>query len=201
MRDERSNVPGEEQNRGAPRMRSRGHEAMRIEMDRVFEVLERTPKALRGLLGGLGDEWVLPNEGPETFSPHDVVGHLIHGEKTDWIPRVRVILEHGASKPFEPFDRFGFRAYAAGVPLDSLLEDLARLRAENLAALRGLRLTSDQLALEGRHPALGTVTLGQLIATWVVHDLNHLAQIVRVMAKQYRDEVGPWTEFLAILSK
>ncbi len=174
---------------------------MRVEMSHVFEVLERTPGALRGLLGGLGDAWTLPNEGPDTFSAHDVVGHLIHGEKTDWIPRLRLILEHGPSKPFEPFDRFGFRAYATGVPIDPLLDDFARLRAENVGILRGLRLTPEQLALRGRHPALGAVTLGQLIATWVVHDLNHLAQAVRVMAKQYRAEVGPWTEFLAILSR
>ena len=174
---------------------------MRVEMSHVFEVLERTPDALRSLLGGLSDDWTLPNEGPETFSPHDVVGHLIHGEKTDWIPRVRVILEHGASKPFEPFDRFGFRAYATGVPIDSLLDEFARLRGQNVDILRGLGLTPDQLAREGTHPALGTVTLGQLIATWVVHDLNHLAQAMRVMAMQYRDEVGPWTQFLGILSK
>ena len=174
---------------------------MRVEMSHVFEVLERTPDALRSLLGGLSDDWTLPNEGPETFSPHDVVGHLIHGEKTDWIPRVRVILEQGASKPFEPFDRFGFRAYATGVPIDTLLDEFARLRGQNLDILRGLGLTPDQLGLEGAHPALGTVTLGHLIATWVVHDLNHLAQAARVMAKQYREEVGPWTQFLGILSK
>ncbi|HET9315090.1 MAG TPA: DinB family protein [Vicinamibacteria bacterium] len=174
---------------------------MRVEMSHVFEVLERTPGALRSLLGGLSDDWTLPNEGPETFSPHDVVGHLIHGEKTDWIPRVCVILQHGPSKPFEPFDRFGFRAYATGVPIDALLDEFARLRAENLAILRGLGLNPDQLAREGTHPALGTVTLGQLIATWVVHDLNHLAQATRVMAGQYRDQVGPWTRFLGILSR
>ena len=174
---------------------------MRVEMSHVFEVLERTPDALRSLLGGLSDDWTLPNEGPETFSPHDVVGHLIHGEKTDWIPRARVILEHGASKPFEPFDRFGFRAYATGVPIDTLLDEFARLRGQNLEILRGLGLTPDKFALEGAHPVLGTVTLGQLIATWVVHDLNHLGQAMRVMAKQYGDEVGPWTQFLGILSK
>lgn len=174
---------------------------MRVEMSQVFEVLERTPGALRSLLGGLGDGWTTANEGPETFSPHDVVGHLIHGEKTDWIPRVRLILDHGPAKPFEPFDRFGFRAYATGVPIDALLDDFARLRGENLEILRGLDVRPEQLALEGTHPALGAVTLGQLIASWVVHDLGHLTQAARVMAKQYRDEVGPWTQFLAILSK
>lgn len=174
---------------------------MHVEIKDVVDVLERTPAALRGLLGGLRDGWVHENEGPDTFSPHDVVGHLIHGEKTDWIPRVRLILEHGPSRPFEPFDRFGFRAYATGVPIDQLLGDFERLRRENLAVLRGLRLTSEQLALPGTHPFLGPVTLGQLIASWVVHDLGHLAQAARVMAKQYRSEVGPWTEFLGILSK
>lgn len=174
---------------------------MRLELKAATDLLERTPGTLRSLLGGLGEDWVLPNEGPDTFSPHDVVGHLIHGEKTDWIPRVRLILEHGPSRPFEPFDRFGFRAYTAGVPIEALLDDFERLRAENLAILRGLRLTPEQLALPGAHPFLGAVTLGQLIASWVVHDLGHLAQAARVMAKQYRDEVGPWTEFLAILSR
>jgi hypothetical protein len=174
---------------------------MQLEMNHALAVLERTPATLRSLLGGLDDAWVLENEGPDTFSPHDVVGHLIHGEKTDWIPRVRLILEHGASQPFVPFDRFGFRAYATGVPIDALLGDFERLREENLAVLRGLRLGPEQLALPGAHPFLGSVTLGQLIASWVVHDLGHLAQAARVMAKQYRDEVGPWTEFLAILSK
>lgn len=174
---------------------------MELEMNRAVEVLERTPGTLRSLLGGVSDAWVLPNEGPDTFSPHDVVGHLIHGEKTDWIPRVRLILEHGASKPFEPFDRFGFRAYATGVPIDALLDDFERLRAENLETLRGFKLGPGQLAREGAHPFLGSVTLGQLIASWVVHDLGHLAQAARVMAKQYREEVGPWTQFLAILSK
>ena len=173
---------------------------MQVDVDAAVAVLERTPVALRGMLGGLGEEWVLPNEGPETFSPHDVVGHLIHGEKTDWIPRVRMILEHGPDKPFEPFDRFGFRAYATGVPIDALLSDFERLRRENLAILRGLRLGPDELALPGRHPALGAVTLGQLIASWVVHDLGHLAQAARVMAKQYKEAVGPWVPFLPVLT-
>jgi hypothetical protein len=174
---------------------------MEVEMDQALDVLERTPGTVRALLGGLGDEWVLPNEGPDTFSPHDVIGHLIHGEKTDWIPRIRIVLERGESKPFEPFDRFGFRAYATGVPIDTLLFDFERLREENLEMLRGFRLGPADLARKGTHPVLGPVTLGQLIASWVVHDLGHLAQAARVMAKQYRAAVGPWTEFLAILSK
>src|SRR5262245_35503753 len=118
-------------------MRSREDRAMQVNVNAAVAVLERTPAALEGVLGGLGDEWVLLNEGPDTFSPHDVVGHLIHGEKTDWIPRVRMILEHGPGKPFEPFDRFGFRAYATGVPIDALLDDFKHLRAENLAIVRG----------------------------------------------------------------
>lgn len=174
---------------------------MEVDLDQALDVLERTPGTVRALLGGLGDEWVLPNEGPDTFSPHDVIGHLIHGEKTDWIPRIRIVLEHGEAKPFEPFDRFGFRAYATGVPIDTLLFDFERLREENLETLRGFRLGPAELAKKGTHPFLGTVTLGQLVASWVVHDLGHLAQAARVMAKQYRAAVGPWTEFLAILSK
>jgi hypothetical protein len=174
---------------------------MEVEMEQALDVLERTPATVRALLGGLGDAWVLPNEGPDTFSPHDVVGHLIHGEKTDWIPRIRTVLEQGEAKPFEPFDRFGFRAYATGVPIDTLLFDFERLRDENLDTLRGFRLGPAELAKRGTHPVLGTVTLGQLVASWVVHDLGHLAQAARVMARQYRAAVGPWTEFLAILSK
>lgn len=174
---------------------------MQVALERALEVLERTPGALRSMLGGLSDPWALENEGPETFSPHDVVGHLIHGEKTDWIPRIRLILEHGETQPFEPFDRFGFRAYATGVPIDALLHDFEHLRAENLAALRAFQLGPDELARKGAHPFLGPVTLGQLIAAWVVHDLGHLSQAARVMAKQYREAVGPWTQFLAILSK
>jgi hypothetical protein len=164
-------------------------------------VLRRTPGALRALLEGLGDEWLLGDEGPETFSPKDVVGHLIHGEETDWLPRVRIILEHGPARPFEPFDRFAFRDQNAGVPVATLLARFAERRAANLEALDGLGLSPADLARTGTHPALGRVTLRQLLATWVVHDLGHLAQVARAMAKQYKADVGPWVEYLPILTR
>ena len=174
---------------------------MPFRLDRAVEVLERTPRAIEAVLSGLSDEWLAANEGPETFSPVDVLGHLIHGEETDWIPRARIILEHGEARPFEPFDRFGFRRTQAGVPLPTLLATFARLRASNLSALRALDLQPAQLALRGTHPSLGPVTLEQLLATWVVHDLGHLGQITRVMAKHYREDVGPWREYLPVLDR
>jgi hypothetical protein len=162
-------------------------------------VLERTPRALRALLEGLGTEWTHASEGPETWSPFDVVGHLIHGERTDWIPRARIILAQGPERRFTPFDRFAQLEASRGRSLESLLEEFERLRADNLAILTGRRLTDTQLALEGEHPAFGVVTLRQLLATWVAHDLGHVAQVARVMAKQYRDAVGPWREYLTIV--
>jgi hypothetical protein len=164
-------------------------------------VLARTPGTLSALLSGVPDEWLLGNEGPDTFSPKDVVGHLIHGEETDWVPRVRMILEHGDSRPFEPFDRFGFRDKNASVPVSELLARFAELRAANLGVLDGLGLTPADLGRTGMHPGLGRVTLRQLLATWVVHDLGHLAQAARVMAKQYKAEVGPWLEYLPVLTR
>jgi len=148
----------------------------------------------------LGEHWTHRNYGETTFSPFDVVGHLIHGEKTDWMPRLRIILEHGEDVPFEPFDRFAQSEASRGKTLADLLSEFERLRAENLATLRGLELTPRQLALRGMHPALGSVTAQELIATWVVHDLNHLKQIAKAMAWQYRDDVGPWRAYLPILS-
>jgi hypothetical protein len=170
-------------------------------LDRTIAVLERTPKALRSLLAGLPDPWALGNEGPDTFSPFDVLGHLIHGELTDWIPRAKIILEHGPSRPFTPFDRFGFREATKGKSLADLLDTFESLRAENLAALKALRLDADQLDRVGTHPELESVTLRELLATWTVHDLAHLGQIARVMAKQYGTEVGPWKEYLPILTR
>ena len=164
-------------------------------------VLERTPAALRGMLDGLPDAWLLATEGPDTFSPRDVVGHLVFGEETDWVPRIRIILEHGPRRPFTPFDRTGFRAAYAGVGTAELLDRFASLRGSNLAFVRDLRLTPEKLALPGTHPELGAVTLGQLLSTWAVHDLGHVTQISRVLAKQYRDEVGPWRAYLSILDK
>jgi hypothetical protein len=174
---------------------------MNFAMDVSVAVLERTPSTLRALLDGLPVEWTGATEGPETWSPYDIVGHLIHGERTDWIPRARIILEQGANRRFEPYDRFAQFRESQGRSLGELLDELERLRAENVATLIGWRLTDDQLALEGEHPAFGAVTLRQLLATWVAHDLGHIAQTARVMAKQYREAVGPWREYLPVLDR
>jgi hypothetical protein len=172
-----------------------------FDLDQASAILERTPAALHALLDRLPDAWATCNDGPDTFSPFDNVGHLIHGERTDWIPRARMILAQGQNRRFEPFDRFAQIRESEGKRLPDLLEEFARLRAENLATLRGWNLTDAQLALEGEHPALGVVTLRQLLATWVAHDLGHVAQISRVMAKRYRDDVGPWRAYLPILDR
>lgn len=175
--------------------------SLRFDLAQSIEVLGRTPSVFRALLDGLPAWWTNANEGPDTFSAFDNLGHLVHGERTDWIPRARLILEHGASTPFEPFDRFAQVRASRGKTLGDLLDELARLRAENLAVLRGWRLGERELALEGEHPALGRVTLAQLLATWVAHDLGHLAQTSRVLAKQYRDDVGPWRAYLPVLDR
>lgn len=164
-------------------------------------VLERTPATFRALLAGLPEGWIVADEGPETFSPFDNVGHLIHGERTDWIPRARIILEQGKNRRFEPYDRFAQKRESMGKTLAQLLDEFAQLREANVATLRGWNLSDAQLALEGEHPALGRVTLRQLLATWVVHDLGHIAQTARVMSKQYREAVGPWREYLPVLDR
>lgn len=174
---------------------------MEFQLTHAIEVLERTPGALRAMLEGLPEIWTAPNEGPDTFSAFDNVGHLIHGERTDWIPRARIIVEQGPSRTFEPYDRFAQYRESQGKSMSELLGEFAHLRAQNLATLRALRLSEHDLALEGEHPSLGPVTLRQLLAAWVVHDLGHLAQTARVMAKQYRDAVGPWREYLPILDR
>jgi hypothetical protein len=174
---------------------------MEFQLDDATAVLERTPAAFRGLLGGLPDQWLHANEGPDTFSPFDNLGHLIHGERADWIPRARIILAQGASRRFEPYDRFAQVRESAGKSVAQLLDEFATLRAQNLTTLRGWQLTDAQLALEGEHPAFGAVTLRQLLSTWVAHDLGHLAQTSRVMAKQYREAVGPWRAYLPILDR
>jgi hypothetical protein len=174
---------------------------MRFQLTDAIQVLERTPATFRALLGGLSDAWTSPNEGPETFSAFDNLGHLVHGERTDWIPRARIILAQGERRTFEPFDRFAQYRESEGKSVGDLLDELARLRAENVATLRGWRLGARELALEGEHPSLGTVTLEQLLATWVAHDLGHLAQTARVMATQYREAVGPWREYLPVLDR
>jgi len=174
---------------------------MAFELTEGIAILERTPATLRALLGGLPEPWTTCDEGPDTFSPFDNVGHLIHGERADWIPRARIILAQGATRRFEPYDRFAQTRESAGKTLVELLDEFAALRAANLVTLRNWHLTESQFSLEGEHPALGTVTLRQLLATWVAHDLGHIAQTTRVMAKRYRDAVGPWREYLPIMGR
>jgi len=172
---------------------------MEFDLDQAIAVLARTPATLRTLLKDLPRDWVETNEGAGTWSPYDVIGHLIHGERTDWIARAKIILEHGESRPFDPFDRFAQFEESNGKTLESLLEEFATAREKSLAALRGLNLDAAELDKPGRHPELGKVTLKQLLATWVTHDLDHVAQIARTMAKQYASEVGPWQAYISIL--
>ena len=165
----------------------------------TIALLSRTPAAVNALLRGLPGIWALSNEGTDTWSAFDIVGHLICGERTDWMPRVRLILETGEARPFEPFDRFAQIKENEGKSLEELLNEFGRVRTENLVSLRLLNLQKEDLARQGKHPAFGTVTLAQLLATWAVHDLTHMHQISRVMAYQYREAVGPWSAYLGVL--
>jgi hypothetical protein len=165
----------------------------------TIAILSRTPATLDALLRGLPDPWVQCNEGKDSWSAFDIVGHLICGERTDWMPRTQIILEHGEARPFDPFDRFAQSTESQEKSLDQLLNEFARLRSESLAALQALNLQPEDLARRGRHPALGVVTLSQLLATWAVHDLTHLHQLSRVMAHRYGDAVGPWSAYLGVL--
>ncbi len=174
---------------------------MKFQLDHAIEVLSNTPGVLRAMLQGLSEPWVRNNYGPETFSPFDVVGHLIHGERTDWMDRLRIILEHGESRPFDPFDRYAMYEASRGKPIGELLDEFEVLRRRNLAELSGLKLQPAQFSLRGMHPALGLVTLQNLLATWVTHDLGHIHQIAKCMAWQYRGEVGPWREYITILPR
>jgi hypothetical protein len=174
---------------------------MEFQLNHAKAVLSRTPRTLHSLLHDLPDDWVFPNEGPDTWSPFDVLGHLIHGEETDWIPRARMIIEHGEHRAFEPFDRFAMFEKSRGRSLAELLTTFEQLREKSLQDLERLNLTPEMLAKRGMHPELGVVTLSQLLSTWVVHDLGHIGQIVRVMAKQYKEAVGPWQEYLPILRR
>jgi pimeloyl-ACP methyl ester carboxylesterase len=166
----------------------------------AVSVLERSPSVLRALMKDLPASWLGKYEGEGTFGPSDVLAHLIHGEKTDWVPRIKVILEHGDAQPFVPFDRRGF-GDASRLPVVELLDEFETLRKANLAFLASLSLRPSQLELRGLHPELGSVTLGQLLATWVVHDLNHIAQVLRVMSARYGSVVGPWKQYLGILKR
>jgi DinB superfamily len=174
---------------------------MKHDLARSIEILSRTPATLRALLGGVSEPWTMANYGPETFSPYDVVGHLIHGERTDWITRARWIREKGVREPFPPFDRFAQQRESVGKDLATLLAEFEPPRAQSLADLKALRPDEGTLGLVGRHPTLGAVTMRELIATWVVHDLDHIAQIARALAWQYKDEVGAWRAYLPILPK
>jgi hypothetical protein len=167
----------------------------------ALAVLQRSPAVLRAWLWDLPDGWATPNEGPDSWSPYDIVGHLIHGERTDWIPRTELLLAHGDSRAFVPFDRFAQFRDSQGQSLHQLLDTFAVLRAANLDRLESLHVEPEDFDRPGLHPELGPVTLGQLLATWVVHDLNHLGQIARVMAKQYASAVGPWAAYLPVLGR
>jgi len=162
-------------------------------------ILARTPRVLASLLADVPPQWTITNNGPGTWSAYDVVGHLIHGERTDWIPRARRILEKGTSVPFDTFDRNAQFRDSGGKSFRELLAEFEGLRGANLRELEALHLTTSDMSREGMHPELGAVTLGQLLATWVAHDLNHIGQVVEVMSRQYREAVGPWRAYLDIL--
>ena len=172
---------------------------MEYRLDHAIALLSRTPAALNALLRDLPEAWTLRNEGESTWNAFEIVGHLIHGERTDWMPRAKRILQFGETKAFEPFDRWAQARESQSKSLGQLLDEFARLRAENLDALRALNLRPEDFARRGRHPALGIVTLSQLLATWAAHDLTHLHQVSRVMAYQYREAVGPWRAYLGVL--
>ena len=172
-----------------------------FELREAFEILGRTPAVLDGLLRGTSPSWHEIQEDSDTWTAFDVVGHLIHAEETDWVPRARIILEHGEARPFDPFDRAAQLERSVGRTLDELIDRFAEVRRANLELVRQWELTETQLAIRGCHPSLGTVTLRQLLATWAVHDLNHVGQIVRVMSRRYEAEVGPWVPYLGILRR
>jgi hypothetical protein len=174
---------------------------MEFRLDQAKEVLRRTPATLNALLRDLPPEWVNANEGADSWSPFDVVGHLIHGEEADWIPRARIILNYGEQRPFDTFDRFAMFEASKGKSLSDLLATFERLRGESMLELERMNLTPELLRKRGMHPELGLVTLSQLLSTWVVHDLSHIGQVVRVMAKQYSEAVGAWQAYLPILGR
>lgn len=174
---------------------------MQFELQKSLEILERTPLVLQAYLEGLSQDWLKNNEGENTWSPYEIVGHLVYGEKTDWMVRVKTILRTSGNKLFEPFDRLAQLKEDQDRPIAELLTDFNVLRTRNLEELHALNISDKDLQLTGIHPEFGEVTLGQLIATWVVHDLGHIGQISRVMAKQYKNEVGPWINYLSVLKR
>ena len=171
---------------------------MNFDLNKTTDVLERTPKILEDLLSGLSDDWIVNNEGDDTWSPYDIVGHLIHGERTDWMVRLEIIL-HKEDKNFIPYDRFAQSKESKGKSLQQLLSEFALLRKENLQKLKSLNLTENDLNKTGIHPEFGDVTLRQLLSTWTIHDLTHIAQITRVMAKQYKEAIGPWMKYFRVM--
>jgi uncharacterized damage-inducible protein DinB len=173
---------------------------MEFQLEEAIAILGRTPETLRVLLNGLPEAWVTANEGGDSWSAYDVVGHLIHGEETDWVPRARIILEHGEAQTFTPFDRFAQFEQSRGKSLAELLGEFAARRRASLVALAEFNLRPEQMSLRGTHPELGSVTLGELLATWVAHDLSHVAQILRVMCRQYGEAVGPWKQYLPLVN-
>jgi uncharacterized damage-inducible protein DinB len=174
---------------------------MNFVLDDALAILRVTPRVLRAWLEDLPDSWTRSNEGPDTWSPYDILGHLIHGERTDWIPRLELILQHGESEPFTPFDRFAQFRDSQGKSLQNLLDTFEQLRKTNVQRLESHQLKASDFERRGHHPELGPVTLGQLLATWVAHDLNHLGQIARVMGRRYTQAVGPWIEYLPLLAR
>src|SRR5262245_40633173 len=174
---------------------------MDFDLTNGIAVLERTPETFRTLLTGLQGTWTDATEGPETWSPYIIMGHLVHGERTDWISRAQLILDQGPNRKFTPYERIAQFKESEGKSLTNLLDEFAQVRAQNLATLTGWQLTDAQLELQGEHPAFGTVSLRQLLATWVAHDLGHIAQTARVMAKQYREAVGPWRAYLPVMDR
>jgi len=174
---------------------------MQYRLDDALAILERTPRTLNALLRDIPDSWARATDGPDTWSPYDVVGHLIHGERTDWIGRAHIILEHGEDRVFEPFDRFAQFRESEGKSLEQLLDEFSELRAQNVATVEGMGLGEEDLDKPGTHPELGRVNLRQLLSTWVAHDLGHIGQIVRTMARQYADQVGPWGAYLRVVKQ
>jgi len=172
---------------------------MEFDLEDAMATLTRTPATMKAMLSGLPRNWTENNEGTETWSPYDVIGHLIHGERVDWMSRAKIILEYGEARPFAPFDRFAQFEESKGKTLEDLLDQFAALRERNLATLREMKIGAGDFEKTGQHPALGRVTLKELLATWVTHDLDHIAQVARTMAKQYADEVGPWQAYISIL--
>ncbi len=174
---------------------------MKYALEKALPILERTPAVLKLMLDGLSGEWITSNEGPDTWSPYDVAGHLLHGEHTDWMVRIKICLSDTGDKKFAPFDRFAQFHESEGKTLGQILDEFAAARKQNLDELKAMGLTPADLDKTAVHPSFGTVTLRQLLATWVAHDLSHIAQVARVMAKQYKEEVGPWVEYLSIMHR